>query len=78
MTLTPAVRACKRCAFYDASEAARGQPGVCRRLPPQLVVVPQQDALGRTGVGIMSQFPAVAEASWCGEFSLLMGMSVPS
>lgn len=67
------LRACKICIFHV--KEPKETNGTCRRMPPQLVVVPQQDALGRTGIATVAMFPAVQPDAWCGEFSLLMGMN---
>ena len=59
---------CCRCRFYDASEKAEDNVGLCRRYPPKpsgsLHVFP--DEAGSRHIGA---FPVVDMEDWCGEFN---------
>ncbi len=54
---------CKSCKFYLSFWTAKGK---CRRFPPQVVNEGGGGILG--GDEVVSKFPNVNPADWCGEF----------
>lgn len=57
---------CKQCIFYEEST---DDAGICKRYPPQMIMVPQQNALGQLQMIPASSQPGVEyNRSACGEF----------
>lgn len=61
---------CASCHFFtDAEEKG----GICRRYPPQVMIVPGQ-LVGQ--VQPANLFPAVSKTHWCGEYASARGVEV--
>lgn len=63
---------CATCRYYTASD---DKGGICRRYPPQVMIVPGQ-IVGQLQPANL--FPAVRGAEWCGEHHLAnVSLSMP-
>lgn len=51
---------CETCEYFNASQSVVRGEGQCRRHPPKVFVVSNS---------IMTIFPSVSTADWCGEYS---------
>lgn len=69
--------ACRECQFFVKTPAAGAKAGQCRFSPPTPMVLGMRQLPGLTGIPgagggveplIGSQFPPVAEDTWCGCF----------
>jgi len=54
---------CETCAYWESDEAEESI-GECRRNPPQVIILPDEDGTP-TPVSI---FPAAEADQWCGEY----------
>ncbi len=62
------MQTCKTCRYYDSgSQVVGGEraPG-CHANPPQVVLVPMQDANGATNLSVQAFFPPTTPAGYCG------------
>lgn len=58
---------CGTCIYWGKDEKLGPNVGMCRRYPPNAVVVPAQTT--QSGVAVQSHFPPTLDYGWCGEFS---------
>lgn len=58
---------CGTCCHYRELDVQK-HTGLCRANPPQCVVMPQQDIMGRMGLAIQSVFPPINANELCGLF----------
>ena len=63
------VVSCGTCIFFDGMPNKGGpiQGGVCKRNPPQMIVLYGADVLGKPSVNLQTHFPPVSTGEWCGE-----------
>lgn len=54
---------CGNCRFHIKEHTDT----LCRRGPPQVIVMPRQNSIGQVIPAPMSMFPPVNPRGWCGE-----------
>ncbi|HTO43386.1 MAG TPA: hypothetical protein VML56_04845 [Burkholderiales bacterium] len=64
----PPERNCTKCRFSESTQGAGPVPQyLCRRFPPNGLLVPQQTPMGMS-VGVAAAWPPVTEFDYCEEF----------
>jgi len=61
---------CGTCNYWTGDKAKRSGNGECHRLPPAAagIIQTRHHMTGETQPAIMSGFPSVSAANWCGEY----------
>lgn len=65
--IAPNDEVCGNCLFAYRDKQT-GDQASCRRFPPSVQLIPQQNALGQMSITIQSISPPVTLGYWCGDF----------
>lgn len=65
------ISACRNCRFWKVNEQSGGKVGICRRLPPTVLIVGmQQNTITRQTQPLVDSFhPLIPAEAWCGEWA---------
>lgn len=69
MTDIIVIEKCGNCKFFRRHPQDLRE-GMCRRMPPSVIVAPVKSKQGMTVPAPVSVFPSMSEVDWCGEWKL--------